>query len=114
MDSADEWYMAKIDLTDAYRMVPFQDPPIKNLMISPVCVIPKANSTKSRMIFNLSEPKGYSVNDNIPDTNTSVTYCTVRQVARYVMDSSDEWYMAKIDLTDAYRMVPIKKTNGST
>jgi hypothetical protein len=60
---------------------PFARPPIDNLMISPVCTIPKANSTKRRMIFNLSHPTGASVNDNLRDEARSVQYCSVSDVA---------------------------------
>ena len=89
---------------------PFSSSPIDDLMISPVTVIPKPNSSKVRMIFNLSEPKGASVNDNIPEENTSVSYCSVRQVVHWIsQDNETDWYLAKADLSDAYRMVPIMK-----
>ena len=88
---------------------PFTCPPLKNLMISPVTVIPKPDSKKFRMIFNLSQPRGKSVNDNIPREKRSVTYCTVRQVVQWMMQEDEDWWMAKVDLTDAYRMVPINK-----
>lgn len=95
---------------------PFSDPPLSDLMISPIQLIPKPNSNKDRMIFNLSSPSGLSVNDNIPESATSVTYCSVNDVARWIMGNkaTKTWFMAKVDLTDAYRMVPIKKNvNGS-
>lgn len=92
---------------------PFKDTPIQNLTISPVCVIPKPNSEKVRMIFNLSEPKHFSVNDNIKAAASSVEYCSVTDVVKWIMGNDDMvkegWYMAKVDLTDAYRMVPINK-----
>ena len=80
-------------------------------MISPVCVIPKPNGGKVRMIFNLSQPKGFSVNDNIDISNIPVKYCSVTDVVHWLMNNkSDEgWFMSKVDLTDAYRMVPIRK-----
>ena len=39
---------------------PFSSPPTTPLMISPICVIPKSDGKKYRMIFNLSAPKGRS------------------------------------------------------
>ena len=62
---------------------PFHTPPVPDLMISPICVIPKSDG-KFRMIFNLSHPKEHSVNDNIPEHHTSVTYCTVADVAQWI------------------------------
>ena len=99
------------DEVDKGRIIgPFSSTPVRDLMISPVTVIPKPNSSKVRMIFNLSEPKGASVNDNIPEENTSVSYCSVRQVVQWIsQDDEVDWYLAKADLSDAYRMVPIKK-----
>lgn len=81
----------------------------KSIMVSPVQVIPKADSSKLRMIFNLSQPTGYSVNDNIDPAAISVSYCSVTDVVHWIMNhkAEDEWFMAKADLTDAYRMVPI-------
>jgi hypothetical protein len=80
-------------------------------MISPICVFPKPGTNKFRMIFNLSEPHGVSVNANVPDSAKSVEYCSVDDVAKWLLkhDPHREMYMAKADLTDAYRMVPVKK-----
>jgi hypothetical protein len=91
---------------------PFTAPPMRDLMISPISTIPKPNSTKVRMIFNLSHPPGFSVNDNVKDSVRSVSYCSVSDVARWLLhnDHTKEMYLAKADLTDAYRMVPIKKS----
>ena len=89
---------------------PFDKPPIKNLVLSPVCAIPKPNG-KSRLIFNLSSPKNFSVNDNIPQSARKVNYCNVTDVALFLLDNDElnHAFMAKIDLTDAYRLVPIQK-----
>lgn len=90
---------------------PIQGDLIKKLMVSPAQVIPKADSAKLRMIFNLSQPVGHSVNDNIKQEAKSVTYCSVTDVVNWIMNHKpkDTWFMAKVDLTDAYRIVPIKK-----
>lgn len=93
---------------------PFCQPPVDNLMISPVCVIPKPNSQKTRMIFNLSQPKDLSVNDNIDSSNTGVKFCSVTDVVHWIMENKscgEDWFMSKVDLTDAYRMVPIQKAD---
>lgn len=92
---------------------PFRQPPLEDLMISPVCIIPKPNSEKVRMIFNLSQPKDMSVNDNIDATRIPVKYCSVTDVVQWIKNNQcgDGWFMSKIDLADAYRMVPIKKSD---
>lgn len=85
--------------------------PVPVLKISPAYAIPKPGTTKARLIFNLSSPFQSSVNDNIRDSARSVQYCSVIDVALWLRDqeATSEVYMAKVDLTDAYRMVPIRK-----
>ena len=90
-------------------MGPYARPPIHDLMISPVCTIPKPNSTKVGMIFNLSKPKGTMVNDNIRKDMTSNSHYTVKQVAKWISKNENLWYLLKVNLTNAYRMVLIKK-----
>lgn len=87
---------------------PFQVKPMDDLFISPLCVIPKPDSNKMRMIFNLSYPPGRSVNDNIEERYRTVSYCSVQEVGEYLLENypTGAW-AAKIDLEDAYRMVPI-------
>ena len=90
----------------------FEKLPIQDIMISPIYVIPKANSEKWRMIFDLSAPHGTSVNDNIPTHNREVKYCNIRDVVTHVLslNEPDQAYFAKLDISDAYRMVPITKS----
>ena len=90
---------------------PFCAEPIKDLFVSPLYVIPKPNSDKHRMIFNLSHPDGGSVNDNIPENLRSVQYCSVQDVGQCLLTkygNSNGW-LAKVDLADAYRIVPIRQ-----
>lgn len=108
----DENLQLKVNLeVDKGRIIgPFKTPLISNLMISPVSVIKKANSNKLRMILNLSDPLGFSINDNIPKEYTKVNYCTVKEVAQWLGYKSD-CFLAKVDLSEAYRMVPINNGN---
>ena len=63
------------------------------------------------MIFNLSLPQGYSVNDNIAEKYKSVQYCTVFEVGQHLVHKykAHTAWMAKVDLADAYRIVPINR-----
>lgn len=91
---------------------PFKDKPIDDLFISPLYVIPKPNSTKHRMIFNLSHPLTGSVNDNIMENCRSVHYCSVQDVGKCLLSKYNEGnaWLAKVDLADAYRIVPIQRS----
>jgi hypothetical protein len=101
-----------LDEVDKGRILgPFNQPPMQNLKISPLHAIPKPASNKVRLIFNLSYPPGTSVNDCIVDEAKSVQYCSVGDVASYLHQtfSPGEAFLAKVDLADAYRFVPIRK-----
>lgn len=87
---------------------PFQDKPLPDLFVSPLHVIPKPDSTKVRLIFNLSHPKVGSVNDNIKESSRSVKYCSLQDVGLcLVTEYENPAWLAKVDLKDAYRVVPI-------
>ena len=88
-------------------------PTIGECYILPQYAIPKSEPGKYRLIDALSKPKGCSVNENIPDDKKSVHYCNVMQVAEFLKSELDlgvdTYYMAKVDLKDAYRCCPIRK-----
>lgn len=104
-------FLSKLNVELSMKRVlgPYDSPP-DNVIVSPLYVIPK-NSTpgKYRLIHNLSSPRGKSVNDIIDPLMRTVSYCSVLDVASYLKDqqTGGPWYMAKVDLKDAYRCVPI-------
>ena len=100
--------MLNTELDKGHLLGPFEDPPIPNLHVSPVNVVPKANG-KWRLITNLSFPVGNSVNDAIPEASRSVSYCSVSDVVRVILQCQGEVFLSKIDLKNAYRMVPVSK-----
>ena len=101
----------KVELDSGRIIGPFSEKPISNMMTSPIYVIPKPNTTKWRMIFDLSAPKGFSVNQNSPKANRTVKYCTIKSVINLATSlDSREVHFAKLDITDAYRLVPMAKS----
>ena len=58
---------------------PFPHPPMHNLHVSPIGVVPKADGGW-RMIMNLSYPPVTSINDDIDPSYTSVTYTSFDSV----------------------------------
>lgn len=91
---------------------PFDCPPLQGLTLSPVRVIPKPGSSKTRLIFNLSHPPTNSVNGLIHDDAKCVSYCSVTDVAAHIQRvCGPSAYLAKVDLADAYRFVPVAKTD---
>ena len=60
---------------------PFEDPPFKHFIQSPIGLVPKDGGAATRLIFHLSYPrtakpehKQWSVNGNTPKHKTSVKY----------------------------------------
>ena len=102
-----------IELKAGRILGPYTEPPLQSATYSPLYVIPKSEPGKFRLIHDLSKPKGTSVNDNIPDSLKSVQYCSVMDVAKFLQEQKvkgdGQYYMAKIDLKDAYRVCPINK-----
>ena len=75
---------------------------------SPVSAIPKKGKpSKWRVITDLSFPPGVSVNDGIPQVLTSLTYASIWDAARIMSRLGRGALLSKLDLKDAYRMIPI-------
>ena len=62
------------------------------------------------MIYNLLHPPTGSVIENIDEEMRSVSYCSVKDVGDCLQacDIPGQVWMAKVDLVDAYRIVPIR------
>ena len=71
-------------------------------------VIPKKHKQdKYRLILNLSAPEGCSVNDGIDKELAGLSYVSVEEVAEVVAKLGRGALMAKMDIRQAYRHVPI-------
>ena len=63
---------------EAGRIIgPFLSPPFPKFVCSPLVIVPKKDPSEFCLIQHLSYPKGMSVNDFIPDTNSSVRYTSI-------------------------------------
>ena len=79
--------------------------PSPPLQISPFGAIPKKyRPDKWRLIV---DPQGHSVNDAIPKALYSVAYSSVDQAVGLAHALGRGCLMAKLDLKEAYRVVPV-------
>ena len=75
---------------------------------SPFGVIPKRHSPgKWRLILDLSNPSGSSVNDGINPELCSLSYISVDDVARVVALLGRGTMLGKTNIKSAYRIIPV-------
>lgn len=86
---------------------PFPSPPLPNLIVSPIGLIPKKEPGSFHLIHDLSCPKGSSVNDSIPREHCAVQCETLDTVIRHILHCGRGALLAKTDIQDAFRICPI-------
>ena len=75
---------------------------------SPFGVIPKKHKPgKWRLILDLSSPTGLSVNDGIDKDHCSLSYTSIDDVVKCIISQGRGAMLAKIDIKQAYRNVPV-------
>ena len=78
---------------------------------SPLGLVPKGVSGKWRVIVDLSSPWGRSVNAAIDQDLCSLRYASLDNAIDLVRKLGRGTQMVKMDLKDAYRMVPVHPHN---
>ncbi|KAM9319925.1 uncharacterized protein PAF06_004366 [Gastrophryne carolinensis] len=86
---------------------PFSDPPLEDLVVSPLGVVPKKEPGKFRLIHHLSFPRGGSVNDGIAKELSSVSYTSFDFALAMVREVGPGALMAKTDIESAFRLLPV-------
>ena len=87
---------------------PFSQPLLPVLHVSRFGVILKRHQPgKWRLILDLSSPAGHSVNDGILGEDYSLQYMKVDDIIAGIMRPGRGSLMAKFDVQNAYRIVPV-------
>lgn len=86
---------------------PFPSPPFDLFQINPIGLIPKKESGTFRMIVHLSSPSGSSINDNIPEIFSKVSFQSLQDAIRLVVSCGKQAFMAKTDIKQAFRLIPV-------
>ena len=89
---------------------PFDEPPIPDLVYSPINIVPKAGSdTKFRLVHDLSfAPEDLkSVNQCIPDYNAKVKYHHIDEVIDMALEMGKNTCGARVDVRHAFRNLGI-------
>ena len=90
---------------------PFSSPPFEVYKCTPLSLREKSSPGKFRLLHDLSFPYNeHSVNGNIPDEKASVAYATVKDAIN-VISGMQSAFLAKADLKEAYRQIPISPSS---
>lgn len=107
-------YAAKVsavideDVAALKKAGPFDRQPFEFFNVSPIGAVPKKNSTKVRVIHNLSYPfKGDSVNEGIEDGSLRLSH--VGHAARAIRKMGRGCFLIKLDVKAAYKIVPVRR-----
>jgi hypothetical protein len=89
-------------------MGPFDQPPFENFHLSPIKMREKSEKGKFRLIHNLSWPYDEtSINGGIEDEHKSVSYSSVAQAIKLVMQKPKGSVTRKTDIKDAFKIIPV-------
>jgi hypothetical protein len=87
---------------------PFSSPPMPGFRANMLMAVVRNEAV--RPIINLSEPKGFSFNDNVDKCRIEkVSMATAKSFSYAVRKAGVGSSMSKFDLRDAYKIVPVKK-----
>ena len=81
---------------------PFQNPPFKNMQISPIGCVPKKSTGDFRLIHHLSYPFGTSINDGISSELFTVSYCSFDDAIDALLKLGKGALMCKTDIESAF------------
>ena len=87
---------------------PFLSPPFPHCHISPLGAAPKPDGS-CRLILDLSQPAGDSVNDNINKAEFPCNYTHFDAATDLVFRMGRGCYLTKIDIKHAYRLLPVRR-----
>ena len=85
---------------------PFAEPPLHPLHCSPIGSTDKPDGSV-RLVMDLSQPEGLSINEGIDKEEFSVRYSHFDEATRLVRMVGKGCYMCKVDIRHAYRLLPV-------
>ena len=84
------------------------EPPFKNFQINSMGLVKKKEKNKFRMIYDLSHPKKDSINSNIADIFSEVSYSSLEDALHLITMCGPSVYLAKADIKSAFRLLPVR------
>ena len=94
------------ELQRGHTSGPFLHPPWKDLHCSPLGSREKKDGSR-RLIMDLSQPQGSSINDNIDKGDFPCQYTHFDNATNMVYNQGRNCLMTKIDIQHAFRLLPV-------
>ena len=91
---------------------PFNSPPFPVTHCSPLGAVKKGSSDKVRLILDLSQPRGKSVNEGIMDEYCSVKYVSFDEAVSLARACGVGSMMAKVDIRHEFQLCPVRREAG--
>ena len=96
------------ELKRGHTAGPFPNPPFPVNHISPLGTAPKDDGTY-RLVLDLSQPEGLSVNERIDKTEFPTEYTHFDKATDLIRRVGIGCLLTKIDIKHAYRLLPVRK-----
>ena len=95
------------EISRGHTAGPFPTPPFPLIHCSPIGSAPKKDGSV-RLIMDLSQPHGSSINDNISKEDFPCEYSHFDDATDLVMRAGKGSLLCKLDIKHAYRLLPVK------
>lgn len=97
----------KKEISRGHTAGPFNHPPFPINHVSPLGAVPKPDGT-IRLIMDLSQPVGRSVNDFISKEEFPCKYTPFDEATKLVRQEGRGCLLTKVDIKHAYRLLPVR------
>ena len=98
------------ELCRGHTAGPFKISPIHDLHCSPIGAVIKKDDS-CRLIMDLSQPKGISINENICKDEFHVQYTHFDKATELVYAGGKSCLLSKVDIKHAFRLIPVMPSN---
>ena len=98
----------QLEVARGHTRGPFAVPPLPNFRINPLSARIKPDGT-ARLILDLSQPAGDSINDGIDPAEFSCSYTSVEAAIALIFEHGGRGaLLAKADIKHAFRLIPVR------
>ena len=95
------------EISRGHTAGPFPHPPFPQTHCSPIGAAPKDDGTV-RLIMDLSQPHGSSINDDISKDDFPCEYTKFDDATDLLMEAGRDSFLCKLDIKHAYRLLPVR------